>query len=451
MNFRPQFGWIPIHPNYVAGMIAITTPFIYYPILEFRKKNHIIPIWLLSAIVIGLSLASLALVMTTSRGVVLAIISGVGGCLLWRVVDLSGIRRQIKSEAVFSILLVLYLCAVIVFLYVGPARSGSLFTGNYYYGDGSRAELFSRSLYLLFDFPITGGGMGSFPGLYSQYLLGIPFFNVPNSHNLFLDVGLEQGVFGGLSFLFLYLSGLWMVSSAIVKGRKDQTFNWVVLFSLIVAFVHGMVDNYLYNGAGTVLALLLVGLSINGKMNDDTIHEGRIDLRTIGAIAIIWLLIAAVNMNQIRATWYANLGAVQLAKVELDGFPNAGWAGDEIVSRLDVADASLRSSLQIDPSNRTVFHRLGLISMLRRDFASAVRYLETAQILAPEHRGVIKSLAYSYVWLGDMEAAQEFLIQIPEAKEELDVYVWWWETQGRKDLSENAKMALDAFEAVAQP
>jgi tetratricopeptide (TPR) repeat protein len=287
--------------------------------------------------------------------------------------------------------------------------------------------------------------------LYSQYLLDIPFFNVPNSHNLFLDVGLEQGVFGGLSFLFLYLSGLWMVSSAIVKGREDQTFNWVVLFSLIVAFVHGMVDNYLYNGAGTVLALLLVGLSMNGQMKDDAVHEGRIDLRTIGAITIIWLLIAAVNMNQIQATWYANLGAVQLAKVELDGFPNAGWTGNEIVSRLDVADASLRSSLQFDPTNRTALQRLGMVSMLRRDFTSAVRYLEVSQALAPEHRGIIKSLAYSYVWLGDMEAAQEFLIQIPEAKEELDVYVWWWEAQGRSDLSGNAKLALDALEAVAQP
>jgi hypothetical protein len=451
MNVRPQFGWTPIHPNYVAGMIAVTIPFIYYPIWEFRKKSYIIPAWLLSTIVIGLGFAVLALVMATSRGVVLAILSGAGGWLLWRAVNLSGIRRQIKNKAVFSILLMLYLCAVIVFLYVGPARTGSLFTGNYYYGDGSRAELFSRSLYLLFDFPITGGGLGSFPGLYSQYLLGIPFFNVPNSHNLFLDVGLEQGVFGGLSFLFLYLSGLWMVSSAIVKGREDQTFNWVVLFSLIVAFVHGMVDNYLYNGAGTVLALLLVGLSMNGQMKDDAVHEGRIDLRTIGAITIIWLLIAAVNMNQIQATWYANLGAVQLAKVELDGFPNAGWTGNEIVSRLDVADASLRSSLQFDPTNRTALQRLGMVSMLRRDFTSAVRYLETAHALTPEHRGIIKSLAYSYVWLGDMEAAQEFLIQIPEAKEELDVYVWWWEAQGRSDLSGKAKLALDALEAVAQP
>ena len=451
MNVRPHTGWTPIHPNYVAGMIAVMIPFIYYPIWEFRKKSHTIPAWLISTIVIGLGFAGLALVMATSRGVVLAILSGAGGWLLWRAVNLSGIRRQIKSEAVFPILLVLYLCAVVVFLYVGPARSGSLFTGNYYYGDGSRAELFSRSLYLLFDFPITGGGLGSFPGLYSQYLLGIPFFNVPNSHNLFLDVGLEQGVFGGLSFLFLYLSGLWMVSSAIVKGREDQIFNWVVLFSLIVAFVHGMVDNYLYNGAGTVLGLLLVGLSMNGQMKDDAIHEGRIDLRTIGAIAIIWLLIAAVNMNQIRATWYANLGAVQLAKVELDGFPNAGWTGNEIVSRLDVADASFRSSLQFDPTNRTALQRLGMVSMLRRDFTSAVRYLETAHALTPEHRGIIKSLAYSYVWLGDMEAAQEFLIQIPEAKEELDVYVWWWEAQGRSDLSGKAKLALDALEAVAQP
>jgi O-antigen ligase len=449
MNVRPQTGWAPIHPNYVAGMIAVTVPFIFYPVWSFRKNNSPVPALFSAAIMIGLGFAGLALVMATSRGVVFAILGGAGGWLLWRAVNLDGIRRQFKSEAAFPILLLVYLGAVVAFLYVGPARSGSLFSGNYYYGDGSRAELFSRSLFLLLDYPITGGGLGSFPGLYSQYMLGIPFFNVPNSHNLFLDVGIEQGLFGGLAFFCLYLAGLWTVSSAIAKEGTDRSFKWVVLFSLIVAFVHGMVDNYLYNGAGTVLSLFLVGLSMNGQGYDDEIRESRIDLRTVGVIAIIWVLVAVVNLNQIRAIWHANVGAVQLAKVELDRFPNDGWAGDEIIPRLETADVSLRSSLQFDPANRTANQRLGMISMYRRDYASAVRYLETARGQAPQHRGILKSLAYCYVWLGNVEKAQALLSQIPEAREELDVYAWWWEAQGRSDLSGNAKLALDALETAS--
>ena len=451
MTVRPQTNWTPIHPNYVAGMIAITVPFILYPVWRLRRNRIPLPPLAATAIWTGLLVAGLALGMATSRGVVLAILSGVGGWLLWRVLHSDGIRRQIKSEAVFPILLLAYLLAVVAFLYIGPARSGSLFTGNYYYGDGSRAELFSRSVYLLFSFPITGGGLGSFPGLYSQYLLDIPFFNVPNSHNLFLDVGIEQGLFGGLAFLALYLASFWVVARRIAKDDRNRTFEWVVLFALIVAFVHGMVDDYLYNGVGTMFSLLLVGLAMNGQPPDSERLERRLDLRTVGTIAAIWILVAAVNFNQIRAVWYANIGAVELAKVELDGFPNAGWAGDDILSRLNAAEVPLRTALQFDPVNRTANQRLGIISMLRRDFVSAAEFLEIAHARAPQHRGIVKLLAYCYVWLGDMDKAQEFLAHVPEAVEELDVYVTWWREQGRDDLSGNAALALDALNGVPQP
>ena len=87
--------------------------------------------------------------------------------------------------------------------------------------------------------------------------------------------------------------------------------------------------------------------------------------------------------------------------------------------------------------------------MLRRDFKSAVMYLEIAHNRAPLHRGIIKSLGYSYVWMGEMEKAQPLLSQIPEASEELDAYVWWWGTQGRNDLTENANLALNMLNTTA--
>ena len=442
MAVRPQTPWTSIHPNYVAGMAAITVPFILYPVLEFKKNGRVLPSFAWALIVVGLGIAGFALVMATSRGVVLAIVSGLGGWVGWWLVTSSGISRRIKGEAVFPILLVIYLCVIIVFLYVGPAKSGSLFAGNYYYGNGSRAELFSRSLYLLFAFPFTGGGLGSFPGLYSQYLLGIPFFNVPNSHNLFLDVGIEQGVFGGLSFLTLYLASIWIVSRSLIRDQDDLTFKHIVLYALIVAVVHGMVDDYLYNGIGAMLSLLLIGLAMNNGLTSAITRTRKLDARTITSLVVIWVIVIAVNLNQIRGIWYANLGAVEMAKVELNGFPNAGWAGSELVLKMDDAVASLHSSLQLDPANRTANQRLGLILMLDRDFESAAHYLEIAHKQTLNHRGIIKSLGYCYVWLGETEKAKEFLVQIPEAEEELGVYTWWWETQGRGDLATRASDAL---------
>lgn len=447
MDIRPQVGWTPIHPNYVAGVIAVTIPFIVHPLWAAWKRDRRLPRVVLAPVVIGLGLAVFSMGMATSRGIILAVASGAGAWLLWRAGTSDGIRRRIKSEAVFPSLLLIYLCAVVAFLYLGPARSGSIFSGNYYFGDGSRAELFSRSAYLLTDYPITGGGLGAFPGLYSLYLLDIPFYNVPNSHNLFLDAAIEQGLPGGLAFLSLYLAALWTVAGAVAR-RRGGIFAWIVLFCLVVAMVHGMVDDYLYNGVGSVLSLFLIGLAMNGSVAGVESRRSRLDLRTAGAIALVWVLVAAVNFNPIRAAWYANLGAVQMEKVELAGFPEAGWLGQDALPALEAAETSLRSALQFDPANRTANHRLGMISMLRRDFSSATRYLGTAHAQAPDHRGIVKALGYCYVWLGDVDTAQIFLAQIPEAREELDVYVSWWQEQGRGDLSERAALALGAMDLL---
>ena len=88
-----------------------------------------------------------------------------------------------------------------------------------------------------------------------------------------------------------------------------------------------------------------------------------------------------------------------------------------------------------------------MISMLRQNYTAASTYLESAQAQAPDHRGIIKSLGYCYVWLGDFEDAQLLLDKIPEAKNELDVYVWWWGTQGRPDLAEKASTMASRLES----
>jgi len=199
MTFRPVTLWKPIHPNYVAGVVAITTPFIFYPVILIRGYAFRYKTVIYFFILLGLAFTGGALVMATSRGVILAILSGMVAWILWWLWSLDSIRNLINVERVFPVSLILFLVVTVVLLYVGPARwSGAIADANYY-GNGTRGELASRSLYLLLAFPFTGGGLGSFPGLYSSYLLDIPFYYLPNSHNLFLDVAIEQGLLGGLA------------------------------------------------------------------------------------------------------------------------------------------------------------------------------------------------------------------------------------------------------------
>jgi tetratricopeptide (TPR) repeat protein len=131
-----------------------------------------------------------------------------------------------------------------------------------------------------------------------------------------------------------------------------------------------------------------------------------------------------------------------MSQAELEKFPTNQWATSEMGSGLEQAQSTLQTSLKYDRGNETANYRLGLISMLRRDYASAAAYLETALQAAPNHRGIIKNLGYVYVWLGELDKAQALLGRIPETQDEMKVYIWWWGTQGRPDFSENASMMV---------
>jgi len=439
METRPTVGWTPIHPNYAAGVIAVTTPFILYPAQKLIKSTNRFSLVLWVFIVTGLSVALFAILMATSRGIFMAIASAGGIWMLGWIVDRNKNRLQLHREVIFPSLVLIYLCAVVLFLYAGPANSGGVISPDYFYGTGSRGELFERSLYLVTDFPFTGGGLNAFPGLYSYYMLGIPFYNVVNSHNLFLDVTIEQGLLGGLSFLIIFLMSIWLTARALVKTDSAQArrFGWLILFALVIAFVHGMVDDYLYNGAGTLLSLALAGLSMTTRPEAATIGSPKF-YRIGSFVTFVLIVLIVINFNRLRSAWQADLGAVQMAKVELAGFPTNQWTEPSILPQLEQAQGSLHSALEADPTNRTANHRLGLISMLQGDFISATNYLESAYRESPNHRGIIKSLGYSYAWLGNTDKALFFLSKIPEAQDELGVYAWWWDTQGRDDLSINA-------------
>ena len=438
----------PIHQNYAAGIAAITTPLILYPIRQPTTKKY--SVFLRVFAFLGSGVALLAILAATSRGIVMAVVSVCGAWIIWQIVDRNRRWPGFQNTAAFPLLILLYLCAIVLFLYVGPANLGYIST-DYPYGTGSRAELVARSIYLVLDFPFTGGGLGAFPGLYSNYILGIPFFNVPNSHNLFLDVAIEQGVLGGLSYLIMFLMGIWFAAKNVAEAYSSQTLlvGWLTLGALILAFVHGMVDDYLYNGSGSFLALALAGISVAIQPKRAPRSLQPRNYLIPGSVVLALVLFVALNINGLRARWYANLGAIQMAKVELKGFPTNQWTEPSILPELEQADATLRSALSVDQGNYTANHRLGLLSMLRGDFSSAVTFLETAHAEAPNHRGITKSLGYSYVWLGNTEKALLLLSQIPEAKEELEIYVWWLREHGRPDLAEKATQFISSLDLLS--
>ena len=404
-----------------------------------------------------MAVVSLAFVLTMSRGIWAAVICGAGVGLVWKITTSNRFARVGGINLLFPIFILIYLGAIIVYVYLGPARAlGG--TSQSYYGTNSRSELLSRGAYFLADYPLTGGGLNSFPGLYSQYMIVIPYFYFINSYNLFLDVGIEQGIVGGLCFIFIYLGSIWLVSLTIIKSKSHEGrfLGWLGLLALIVTVVHGLFYDYFYYNGFSILALFPVGFSmawvLSAKKDEyehiqstalSFIFKNNSICTLIYVLLLSFAVVTVFNTNKIISVWYANLGAVQMSQVELNGFPNNSWIGKETVPKLDDAEKAFRLSLQFDPLNRTANQRLGMIAMYQMDFELAIEHLEIAHRQAPKHRGIIKSLSYSYLWSGNLQEAYDLFIQLPEIGQELSVYIWWWDEQGRSDLSDVASLTLE--------
>ena len=226
--------------------------------------------------------------------------------------------------------------------------------------------------------------------------------------------------------------------------------------------VHGMVDNYLYNGKGAIFSLLFVGLSM-WVVSSDNHHS---DNRTKGLaynnrkhnliypvelffISVIFILILSMapQIKILRSAWHANLGAIRMAKYDLVGFPERGWDDGTDIEVISDVKFHFDKALQLDPYNVTANYRLGKIIMMQKKFHSAVEKLEIAYLSNPDHRGIKKNLAYCYLWSNNKIDSEELLVAIPEAKSELDAYAWWWDSHNEPELS---RIALEMSSVLSQ-
>jgi len=129
-----------------------------------------------------------------------------------------------------------------------------------------RLEVWSRAIYGISDFPITGMGMNSFrrvvPVLYPMFLVS-PDFDIAHAHNEFLQAALDLGIPGMIAFGALYLVALWMLRRIWVASAGDGLTRALVLGlggGLFVHLIYGMTDAVALGAKPGVLFWMLLGL-----------------------------------------------------------------------------------------------------------------------------------------------------------------------------------------------
>ena len=238
-----------------------------------------------------------------------------------------------------------------------------------------------------------------------------------------------------------------------VPGDGTHLFRQAILFSLLIIVFHGFFDDALYGNQGTPLIFLTAGLAVAlsqpvGQYNKDDGHHFSIlatnnykkYFRYVGLLSLLILLAGtAIFYKNLMSVSLANLAAIQMGMVQLNDFPTGEWDDGSTPARLASAKVDFLKALEFNPLNRIANYRMGLIAMQEQDYRTAEIYLNIALARNQHHRGVIKNLGFSYVWLGEYDNALWYLAQIPEAKQELDAYTWWWESQGQRELALRAQ------------
>lgn len=202
------FGWRSLGRLEQAGLLVAATGMLVVLVLTKSRGA-----WM------GLAAALAVLVVLRWRWGWLALVAGVAGVSAW-----------------------------IVSLGWGPFLE--LLTANEAIrGLDGRIEIWSRGLYLVRDFPLTGAGMGAYGPLVDRLY---PFFleppgSIPHAHNLFLQVAVDLGLPGLLAWLVVVvgvLVGAWRVWQA-GRRRSDALALGLgagLLACLAAMAVHGITD-----------------------------------------------------------------------------------------------------------------------------------------------------------------------------------------------------------------
>ncbi|KKS68832.1 MAG: Heptosyltransferase family, partial [Parcubacteria group bacterium GW2011_GWA1_42_7] len=203
---------------------------------------------------------SLTLFLTFSRGGYLGFLAGV--CAL---IVVSWPKLSVKAKKLFRVSLLA--ATVCVFIWGGPVASR--FISSFDSNEGSNAgrlEIWREVVYLSRDSFWTGAGLGNYPLLLNPYE---NYRSAVTSHNLYLDILVETGVFGLIAWIvflfYCFKNSLRQIRSeeAIARVFGAGCFGFFVYFS-----VHSFFETAIFNP--TILAFLMIAAGLSASLNHNS-------------------------------------------------------------------------------------------------------------------------------------------------------------------------------------
>jgi O-antigen ligase len=436
-----------------AGNLAILIPLAGCGIVwAMARQNRV----LLVVLGVCLAVAAGTVLISGESSAVLGLIVGplIGFGAFWRYRLAAPSRWLTVLDLAVSTLGLLFV-AVYLMLILAPDRMGQIgqMLPSYY---EQRFAAWRDTPGIISDYAFTGSGLGAAAMVLSSYLflVHVPYFY--HVHNLFLQVGIEQGLPGMIGLTGMFVAGFWSMAIAMRRAHAYVALCAASVFSSLLAlFVSGLFESDVYAGNWVVVMFLAFGFAwviAQYDVSGRAIRRGAPSRPQLVDVAIGLLPFVMVGLLFVwpgaHVRWQVNQAALAQTKSELAGFRfPLTLIQDEMRRdpriRLDPAIAQYREVLAQDPQNASALRRLAQIKISRGDYAGALQNLERAYKAAPGQRATRQMLGEMYAVEGRIDEATALWATIGVAPELLKNRLWWYEHIGEKHSASNIQTVLD--------
>lgn len=385
-------------PDVAGGIAATALPFIaLFAVRAYRRSQ-----WAaLAGWVLGAGVAGLMLFISLSYGAWLATAGAFGAWAAWRLTGRAlrargwDAGRAWRAQAVVLAALMALGILAYAALLLAPGLGNAPLIG----GTAQRARTWFAALPLAQDYFFTGLGLGNFGRPYPIYAQLTAYWITPRTRNVAADVLIEQGILGLVSLTLAFAVALTLGLRALRRRPAHAALVEAGLASTLVTLANGLLNNPLHGSSAAALgglllflpmAFVVAGARLAARANADATAPTAMPPRRrwigLAGAAVMVFAIAAVALagwRPLAASFHANLGAVEQARVEfaihdplIDNAPSLDYArrtGD-----LSRAVEEYRAALQLYSDNPVARVRLAQIALGRGEYDAALGHAQAA-------------------------------------------------------------------------
>jgi len=234
------------HQNVVSGAVVLLAPLPVGALLFHWKELRW---WQRTGLVLAFFWMAGAVAVTLSRGAYLGLAAGMAVLLILR-------WPKAGTLAVLASGLALWLWGQDLLQWMAYRLDTG--GGNW----AGRVEIWRRAVIMIYDFPLTGIGMGNFPdAIELLYLLSAtPGNPMPHAHQLLLQIAVDVGLPGLLAWLAIWLPLVYISIRTFIRIKDLRGRIAGLLASQMVLLAHGSLDAVTWGTRPAVILWVVWGV-----------------------------------------------------------------------------------------------------------------------------------------------------------------------------------------------